>query len=249
MTGLKKKNLPITNPSYSNTTPSSTQHATCIPKRRSDALLLILGMSVFIFAVLHITWHSQHLHSTTHAHNSGLKNKLDGFVRETKGERIRGADELTGERSYEKSLQMSGSGNKVKDDSSTIDHHVNKSASDANTNHSQPIKAVTENNALVDSKGIDVTQHTSSQSNTERNNTKPNSAVRPVADSNNKHNNTKTNSEVHPVAHLNCVDHGGPLDQTIIDEMVFWSDIPSDASYVSPMYDANAPEKYLTFEP
>ena len=26
----------------------------------------------------------------------------------------------------------------------------------------------------------------------------------------------------HPVAHLNCVDHGGPTDPDIIDEMVYW---------------------------
>ena len=26
----------------------------------------------------------------------------------------------------------------------------------------------------------------------------------------------------HPVAHLNCVDHGGPTDPDIINEMVYW---------------------------
>eukprot|EP00804_Cyclotella_cryptica_P021009 CCRYP_009319-RF/>CCRYP_009319-RF protein AED:0.08 eAED:0.08 QI:126/0.75/0.8/1/0.75/0.8/5/0/745 len=53
---------------------------------------------------------------------------------------------------------------------------------------------------------------------------------------------------IHPVAHLSCTDHGGPFDPKIIDEMVFWSDIPSDASYVSPMYEEGK-EKFLTFEP
>ena len=59
----------------------------------------------------------------------------------------------------------------------------------------------------------------------------------------------------HPVAHLNCADHGGPNNQQIIDEMVFWSDIPSDSSYLSPMHPLNDPhtpddtERFLTFEP
>ena len=63
-------------------------------------------------------------------------------------------------------------------------------------------------------------------------------------------------NQPHPVAHLNCADHGGPTnDQKIIDEMVFWSDIPSDASYLSPMHPLNDPytpddtERFLTFEP
>jgi len=61
--------------------------------------------------------------------------------------------------------------------------------------------------------------------------------------------------DLHPVAHLNCADHGGPTDPHIIDEMVFWSDIPSDADYLSPMHPLNDPytpddtERFLTFEP
>lgn len=73
-----------------------------------------------------------------------------------------------------------------------------------------------------------------------------------------QNNNRNTNNEQpmpHPVAHLNCADHGGPTNQQIIDEMVFWSDIPSDASYLSPMHPLNDPytpddtERFLTFEP
>ena len=61
--------------------------------------------------------------------------------------------------------------------------------------------------------------------------------------------------DLHPVAHLNCADHDGPTDPHIIDEMVFWSDIPSDADYLSPMHPLNDPytpddtERFLTFEP
>ena len=59
----------------------------------------------------------------------------------------------------------------------------------------------------------------------------------------------------HPVAHLSCHDHGGPSDRKIVDEMVFWSDVPSDADYLSPMHPTVDPrtdssvERYLTFEP
>ncbi len=49
----------------------------------------------------------------------------------------------------------------------------------------------------------------------------------------------------HPIAGLSCKDHGGPDDKSA-QEMVFWSDIPSDSTRISPFYD---PEKYLTFEP
>jgi len=59
-----------------------------------------------------------------------------------------------------------------------------------------------------------------------------------------------TKDTPHPVSGLNCADHGGPTNPKIIEEMIFWSDIPSDSDYVSPMYDPNAKEeKYLTFEP
>jgi len=61
--------------------------------------------------------------------------------------------------------------------------------------------------------------------------------------------------DTHAVAGLNCADHGGPYDQHIVDEMVYWSDVPTDASYVSPMHPRNDPntpddtERFLTFEP
>mmetsp|Transcript_194 Transcript_194/g.305 ORF Transcript_194/g.305 Transcript_194/m.305 type:complete len:655 (+) Transcript_194:140-2104(+) len=70
-----------------------------------------------------------------------------------------------------------------------------------------------------------------------------------------KNGNISIEPDLHPVAHLNCADHGGPTDPHIIDEMVFWSDIPSDADYLSPMHPLNDPytpddtERFLTFEP
>lgn len=64
----------------------------------------------------------------------------------------------------------------------------------------------------------------------------------------NTHKIINPSDSIHPVAHLSCTDHGGPSNSQVIEEMVFWSDIPSDASYISPMY-GEGNEKYLTFEP
>lgn len=50
----------------------------------------------------------------------------------------------------------------------------------------------------------------------------------------------------HKVAGLSCKDYGGPSDEDAA-EMVFWKDIPEDASFVSP-YKRNETQ-YLTFEP
>ena len=66
---------------------------------------------------------------------------------------------------------------------------------------------------------------------------------------NNENNNKTSINSPHPVSGLNCADHGGPTNPKIIDEMIFWSDIPTNSSYLSPMCDTSAQEKYLTFEP
>ena len=54
--------------------------------------------------------------------------------------------------------------------------------------------------------------------------------------------------EVHKVAGLSCTKHGGPSDE-LASEMVYWKDIPEDASYVSPFREYGPAKKYLTFEP
>ncbi len=55
-------------------------------------------------------------------------------------------------------------------------------------------------------------------------------------------------SGVHKVAGLSCQQYGGPPDE-IAAEMVYWSDIPSDAKFVSPFHAFGPKVKYLTFEP
>lgn len=53
----------------------------------------------------------------------------------------------------------------------------------------------------------------------------------------------------HKLAGLKCAEkYGGPSDEYAEQEMVFWSDIPSDESYKSPFMHAEE-EKFLTFEP
>mmetsp|Transcript_9258 Transcript_9258/g.20460 ORF Transcript_9258/g.20460 Transcript_9258/m.20460 type:complete len:210 (-) Transcript_9258:1868-2497(-) len=57
---------------------------------------------------------------------------------------------------------------------------------------------------------------------------------------------TGTTGGGHQIADLNCELYGGPSSSKSIDDMVYWSDIPSDSNVVSPFYDE---EKFLTFEP
>ena len=55
----------------------------------------------------------------------------------------------------------------------------------------------------------------------------------------------------HHVAGLDCSRYDGPSPD-IASEMVYWSDIPSDANYMSPFHNGNKHEsdrKYMTFEP
>ena len=55
-------------------------------------------------------------------------------------------------------------------------------------------------------------------------------------------------SNHHKVAGLSCVEYGGPSDEAAA-EMVYWRDIPSDATFTSPYKAVGPSTKYLTFEP
>jgi hypothetical protein len=64
---------------------------------------------------------------------------------------------------------------------------------------------------------------------------------------------TVTDSEekpppVHDLAGLSCSDHGGPSNE-FAQEMIYWSDIPSDDKFISPIGTKSNKRKYLTFEP
>lgn len=54
--------------------------------------------------------------------------------------------------------------------------------------------------------------------------------------------------DVHKVAGLSCDRFGGPPEE-LAAEMVYWDDIPSDATYVSPLKSTGPEPQYLTFEP
>jgi hypothetical protein len=118
------------------------------------------------------------------------------------------------------------------------------------------IKSVVDNSKTKEQRNEEINAATPSLSSTASNKS---SSITTSASRNKVSNKEETNNpnnhkiinlsdSIHPVAHLSCTDHGGPSDPKIIDEMVFWSDIPSDASYVSPMYEEGQ-ERYLTFEP
>lgn len=79
-----------------------------------------------------------------------------------------------------------------------------------------------------------------------------------TADSNNQDNNNNNNQHLMRLAHLDCKAHGGPVEETATQEMVYWQDIPTDSLYASPFFDKektnkdngnNNRRKYLTFEP
>jgi len=59
----------------------------------------------------------------------------------------------------------------------------------------------------------------------------------------------------HPVAGLSCKAHGGPDEEQdedskrVLEALVYWSDIPSDAQWRSPHSPVAGTKKYLTFEP
>ena len=57
----------------------------------------------------------------------------------------------------------------------------------------------------------------------------------------------------HSLGDLNCAAFGGPDNEIAAKEMMYWSDIPSDADYVSPFKRNNDSKggstQYMTFEP
>ena len=186
--------------------PPTGREALCRRRRRSDALLVLLGGLICLVPALHLSWHAGHVPRPYRApsgqagHLGGaVQARLDGFARgtgaarakATKGGRIKGAPA------------------------------EGKAAEGATAKGATPGKAT---------KGGRPTDRRSSGG-------------------------QRRGNQPHPVAHLDCADHGGPHEREAVDEMVFWSDIPSDASYLSPMHPLNDPrtpddvERFLTFEP
>jgi hypothetical protein len=57
----------------------------------------------------------------------------------------------------------------------------------------------------------------------------------------------------HRLGGLKCESYGGPNKKIFVNEMVYWSDIPSDSKFVSPFKTNNnakgGAKQYMTFEP
>lgn len=71
-----------------------------------------------------------------------------------------------------------------------------------------------------------------------------------VPPDNNMNNPTINSLPESKIAQLSCEQFGGPQDQYASQEMVYWSDIPSDALYSSPLRKKRGEHRrYMTFEP
>lgn len=204
--------------------------------RNSDILLALLTGIACISSIAHIFMHSHTLPSSSssrqqHPHHKNiLKEALDNFVQQTKRRDI-STDNINNENDS--------------NDQGDDDGEEKEEEKEADVEEEEEEAAAATNGKTILIKPDD----------------KPATIKQKVLSFLGKKEETKTNNDnnkeekIHPVAHLNCADHGGPTDPHIIDEMVFWSDIPSDASYLSPMHPLNDPytpddtERYLTFEP
>jgi len=66
-----------------------------------------------------------------------------------------------------------------------------------------------------------------------------------------KNNDPANNNNHNDLSGLSCDEYGGPnssidYNTKIVNDMIYWSDIPTDSKYKSPFFGS---EKYITFEP
>ncbi len=176
-------------------------------------------------------------------HKNFLKESLDNFVQQTKRRDII-TDNINNENdSNDQGDDDDGEEEEEEEEEADVEEEDGEAAPDAATANDKTTNQDDNNNKSDLSKPATIKQKVLSFLG-KKEETKTNND-----------NNENKEDKIHPVAHLNCADHGGPTDPHIIDEMVFWSDIPSDASYLSPMHPLNDPytpddtERYLTFEP
>ncbi|KAL7511945.1 hypothetical protein ACHAXN_010049, partial [Cyclotella atomus] len=227
-------------------TQNLTSQEQCQIRRRSDFFLLFIGICILALAIGHIWLHNPHYNAHHELKTEGgVHGSLEGFV--TDGGRRRGkankVKETVGLNDNARQEVEMTSDEKVKANEGGADRTGN-TASDAKPvikEVAQVDRVSNENTAAAPTSKPSSSPATSPPAQSTENNSNETS-------SSNQHKIINPSDSIHPVAHLSCKDHGGPSDAKIIDEMIFWSDIPSDASYVSPMYEEGH-EKYLTFEP
>jgi len=202
----------------------------CRQQRRSDLALFIIGIAIVCLSIFHIIWHTDKLpYHHSHSHPQLKKPR----VSVSKSGEVK--DHIV--RKDRAQLQHLGINN-TKPDNGNLQSAVKHG------NDVQPKQNINKDNVQSHNNIKDVPHPVANKVQPKQN----------VKDTSHVHQNI--NEDVpHPVAHLNCADHGGPNNQKIIDEMVFWSDLPSDSSYLSPMHPLNDPhtpddtERFLTFEP
>ena len=199
---------------------------------KSDLVLFIIGLAIFCLSIFHIIWHTDKLPY----HHSHSHPKLKPRVSVSKSVEVIQDKTIRKDRAQIQYLGI----NDTKQENSNL-----QSATEQG-NEVQPKQNINKDVLSHNNINKDILHPVA-------NKMQPKQNVNEDA-SHALHQNI--NMDVpHPVAHLNCADHGGPQNQDIIDEMVFWSDIPSDSSYLSPMHPLNDPytpddtERFLTFEP
>jgi len=206
--------------------PPTFQQMLCRKRRTSDLLLLLIGSAACLLSVTHILWHSESL-PHVHRHNAG----------ESSHEHTKNNSALK--------THLDGFANAKRRKKATKGRRVPSREDGAQKKRVSTVGARDES--------VDEEPHPTKTSPKEK--TGENAARKRRASAGDPSRPPAPRARPHPVAHLDCADHGGPADPRAMDEMVFWSDIPADASYLSPMHPLNDPyapddaERFLTFEP
>jgi len=232
--GIKSKGAPTQLKLQDGSAPLKQIALKCRQQRRSDLALFIIGIAIVCLSMFHIIWHTDKL-PYHHSHSHPQLKKPRASVSKL-GEVIKD--------------------NTIRKDRAQLQHSGINNTKPDNSNLQSAVKHSNEHQAKQNINKDNEQSHNNINKDVPHpvaNKVQPKQNVNEDA-SHAQHQNI--NKDVpHPVAHLNCADHGGPQNQDIIDEMVFWSDIPSDSSYLSPMHPINDPhtpddtERFLTFEP
>ncbi|KAL3799648.1 hypothetical protein ACHAW5_004519 [Stephanodiscus triporus] len=239
--------------------PLSSRRRCCGFRRRSDVALIIIAALIVVLCVMHVAFHSVNLpHGSTkmttdgggppaalaarHAKSSlksALETKLDEFVKARAG----GGD--GSETGYLKKTTPSKEELMEKEQEQRWQREQRQLQQRLKQQQQQP----------PPSSSSPPPPQNGQQQQRQQNQQRERSDPDPPQKEGKEQQNRQQRKQSHPVAHLNCEDHGGPTDPRVVDEMVFWSDIPTDSSYVSPMHPLRDPrtpddvERYLTFEP
>jgi len=235
--------------------------------RNSDKLLVLLAITACILSVAHIFLHSHELPShhhgrgtrtaNTHPHHKNvLKEALDNFVQKS-DIKNKNRESVVADDAEKENKEPGVKTNNISNTASDGEDEHNKNV-DATNGNDETTLAVTVNVNTESDQATTQSDYKKEEKEAKNENHKTSVKQKVLSffgKNGNGINHDSIKHDLHPVAHLNCADHGGPTDPQIIEEMVFWSDIPTDADYLSPMqtlkdpYTPDDAEKFLTFEP